>query len=158
MIFLHTKVHALVDLKSLDRWMDITQLKGKGEFTIDGCAHWILGSDKGSGFYHLWSEILNLESIEFYHHEIRISIELKNNIDKYGKNIFHFYNNLDQLKKYMLDLSPEDEKITTAFINDIRVLQNYDLPPKMDKLPIIPSILRGIKMSRYLKFLFIVGF
>ncbi|MBK8352517.1 MAG: NAD(P)/FAD-dependent oxidoreductase [Saprospirales bacterium] len=129
----------------------------KGEFTIDGCAHWILGSDKGSGFYHMWSEILNLESIEFHHHEIRISIELKNNIDKYGKNIFHFYNNLDQLKKYMLDLSPEDEKITTAFINDIRVLQNYDLPPKMDKLPIIPSILRGIKMSRYLKFLFILN-
>ena len=57
----------------------------------------------------------------------------------------------------MLDLSPEDEKITTAFINDIRVLQNYDLPPKMDKLPIIPSILRGIKMSRYLKFLFILN-
>ena len=54
-----------------------------------------------------------MESIEFYHHEIRISIELKNNIDKYGKNIFHFYNNLDQLKKYMLDLSPEDEKITS---------------------------------------------
>ncbi len=23
----------------------------KGDYTIDGCVHWILGSDKGSGFY-----------------------------------------------------------------------------------------------------------
>ena len=129
----------------------------KGEYTIDGCAHWILGSDKGSGFYHMWSELLNLESIAFHHHNIRIHIEVKNNADKYGNKIFKVYNNLDQLKKYMIDLSPEDKKIISKFIDDIRVLQDYELPPMMNKLPLIPSIIRCIKMSRYLKFLYILN-
>ncbi|MBL7765882.1 MAG: NAD(P)/FAD-dependent oxidoreductase [Chitinophagaceae bacterium] len=129
----------------------------KGEFIIDGCAHWILGSDKGSGFYHMWSELLNLESIEFHHHEIRLSIELKNNVDKYGNKVFHMYNDLNRLRDYMLDLSPEDEKVINRFVQDIRAIQAFDLPPKMDKLPMIPSIVRGIKMSRYLKFLFILN-
>ena len=56
----------------------------------------------------------------------------------------------------MLDLAPEDKKIIRRFINDIRVLQDFDLPPVMDKLPLIPSIIRGIKMSRYRRFLFIL--
>ncbi|HOZ51025.1 MAG TPA: NAD(P)/FAD-dependent oxidoreductase [Chitinophagaceae bacterium] len=129
----------------------------KGEFTIDGCVHWILGSDKGSGFYHMWSELLNLEPIEFHHHEIRLHIELNKNSDKYGNKVFTMYNDLDRLREYMIDLSPEDEKVINSFIQDIRVLQNYDLPPVMDKLPLIPSIVRGIKMSRYLKFLFILN-
>ena len=64
----------------------------KGDYTIDGCVHWILGSDKGSGFYHMWSELLNLESIEFHHHEIRLHIELNKNSDKYGNKVFTMYN------------------------------------------------------------------
>ena len=129
----------------------------KGEFTIDGCAHWILGSDKGSGFYHMWSELLDLKSIPFHHHEVRINVEVKNSSDKYGDKIFRFYTNLNQLQDYMLDLAPEDEKVIRSFIADIRVLQKYELPPLMEKLPFIPSIVRGIKMSRYLKFLWILN-
>lgn len=128
----------------------------KGEFTIDGCAHWILGSDKGSGFYHMWSELVDLKSIPFYHHDVRIHVEVKNNADKYGNKIFHMYTNLDKLKAYMLDLSPEDEKVINDYINDVRVLQQYELPPVMDKLSLIPSIIRSIKMTRYLKFLYIL--
>lgn len=128
----------------------------KGEFTIDGCAHWILGSDKGSGFYHMWSELLDLKSIPFYHHDVRIHVEVKNNADKYGNKIFKVYTNLDQLRDYMLDLSPEDEAVINDYIDSVRVLQDYELPPVMDKLPLIPSIIRSIKMTRYLKFLFIL--
>ncbi len=127
-----------------------------GEFTIDGSIHWILGSDKGSGFYHMWSELLHLESIPFYHHDIRLHVEVKNNADKYGSKVFKLYTNLDRLKAYMLDLSPEDEKAINYFIKNIRDLQAFDLPPIVDKLPLIPSIIRGIKMTRYLKFLYLL--
>ena len=129
----------------------------KGDYTIDGCVHWILGSDKGSGFYTMWSEILELETIPFYHHEVRIHVEVKNNTDKYGSKLFKFYTNLNQLQAYMIDLAPEDEKVTKAFINDIRVLQEFELPPVIDKLPLIPSIIRGIKMTKYLRFLWILN-
>lgn len=128
----------------------------KEDYTIDGCAHWILGSDKGSGFYHIWSELLDLKSIPFHHHDIRIHIEVKNNADKYGNKIFKVYNDLYTLRNYLLDLAPEDTDVINQFIEDIRVLQKYELPPVMKKMSLFPSILRGIKMSRYLKFLLIL--
>lgn len=128
----------------------------KGEFTIDGCAHWILGTDKGSGFYNMWSEILDLKSIPFAHHKERIAIDVKDNCDKYGSKTFHVYTNLDEMKSYLLDIAPEDKKVIESYIHDIRVLQDFETPPLMDKLPFIPSVIRGIKMSRYLRLLFIL--
>ena len=125
-----------------------------GEYTFDGCAHWILGSDKGSSFYKLWSEILDMSSIEFHNHDVRVSIELKNNKNKYGENVFHLYTDLNRLEKYMNDLSPEDAKTTNEFISAIRVMQKYDLPPIMDDLPFFQSMIRGIKMSKYLYFFY----
>src|SRR5690606_36953189 len=122
----------------------------KGEFTVDGCAHWILGSDKGSGFYHMWKELLDLETIPFHHHRYRVAVELHKNQDKYGNKIFYFYNNLDEFQNYMLDLAPEDEAVIKEYISDVRKLQQFEMPPVMDELPLIPSIVRGIKMSRYL--------
>jgi len=122
----------------------------KGEFTIDGCVHWILGSDKGSGFYHMWAELLNLKQIPFHNHEERIAVVVPTQRDKYGSDVFHVYTNLERMQNYLLDIAPEDEKPIRRYIRDIRTLQQYETPPQMDKLPLIPSIIRGIKMSRYL--------
>lgn len=129
----------------------------KDGYTIDGSVHWILGSDKGSGFYNMWKELLDLKSISFHHHKVRVAIQVKNNKDKYGNSVFNFYTNLEELRGYLLDLSPEDKPVIDEYINDIRQLQKYDLPPVMDKLPLIPSIIRGIKMTKYLKFLFVLN-
>lgn len=129
----------------------------KNGYTVDGSVHWVLGSDKGSGFYNMWKELLDLKSIPFHHHKIRVSIEVKKNKDKYGNSVFNFYTNLEELRKYLLDLSPEDKPVIDEYINDIRQLQKYDLPPVMDKLPLIPSIIRGIKMAKYFNFLFVLN-
>ncbi|MBP6625726.1 MAG: NAD(P)/FAD-dependent oxidoreductase, partial [Chitinophagaceae bacterium] len=128
----------------------------KNGYTVDGSIHWILGSDKGSGFYKMWSEILDLKKIKFYNHEERMSIELKDNQNKYGSKLFKVYTNLERFQQYLIDLGPEDEKVICKFIQSIRDLQGFELPPVLDPLPLIPSIIRGIKMSRYLRFLFIL--
>lgn len=126
----------------------------KGGYTFDGCAHWILGSDKGSSFYKVWSELIDLKKIEWVNHDIRMYIELKEVRDKYGSNTFRFYTNLDRLQEYMTDLAPEDEKTIRDFIRPMRIIQKFDMPPILDDLPLIPSILRGIKMLRYVEFLY----
>ncbi len=126
----------------------------KGEYVFDGCAHWILGSDTGSSFYKVWNELIDMKKVEWVNHSIRMYIELKNNRDKYNSNTFRFYTNLDQLQEYMIDLAPEDEKTIREFIRPMRVIQKFDMPPIMDKLPLIASIIRGVKMTRYLEFLF----
>ncbi len=126
----------------------------KGEYTFDSCAHWILGSDKGSSFHKLWSEVLDLKKIKFHNHDIRVEVGLKNNINKYGEKIFKLYTNLTILQDYLIDLAPEDTKAIKAFIKPMRIMQKFDLPPIMDDLPFFQSMIRGIKMIRYVKFLY----
>ncbi|MBK7668512.1 MAG: NAD(P)/FAD-dependent oxidoreductase [Sphingobacteriaceae bacterium] len=126
----------------------------KNGYTIDGCIHWILGSDEGSSFNKMWTEILDMKKIEFVNHDIRIEVEVKNTKDRHGSNVFKLYTNLDQLHKYLLDLSPEDKKPIDELIKSMRIMQKFDLPPVMDELPFFQSMIRGIKMTRYLEFLY----
>ncbi|MBK7182036.1 MAG: NAD(P)/FAD-dependent oxidoreductase [Bacteroidetes bacterium] len=56
----------------------------------------------------------------------------------------------------MLDLAPEDEFQIKRLTNSIRTMQEFDLPPVLDDLPFIQSTIRGIKMARYLKFLYLL--
>ena len=128
----------------------------KGEFTINGCAHFILGSDEGSSFYKLWSELLDMKKIPFFHHDERITVEVKNNVNKYGKKDFHLLTNINKLQAYLLDLAPEDSKEINKLIKSIRVMQKFDLPPVNDKLPFFQSMIRGIKMMRYIEFLILI--
>lgn len=123
-------------------------------YTFDGCAHWILGSAPGNAFYKVWNELIDMQKLEWINHDIRMFIEVKNNRDKYGSNVFRFYTNLDKLQEYLIDLAPEDEKAIRDFIKPMRVIQKFDMPPIMDDLPLIPSIIRGIKMTRYIEFLY----
>lgn len=126
----------------------------KGDYTFDGCAHWILGSDKGSSFHKMWSEVLDMKKIKFHNHDIRLQVDLKDNANKYGEKVFHLYTNLDKLQEYLTDLSPEDEKVIKEFIKPMRIMQKFDLPPILDPLPFFQSVWRGIKMMRYMEFLY----
>jgi phytoene dehydrogenase-like protein len=126
----------------------------KGEFTIDGCVHWILGSDKGSSFYKMWSELLHMEAIPFKNHEERLELEVENTRDKNGSKVFHLYTDLNKLQEYLIDLAPEDTKVIKSFIRPMRVMQKFDLPPVMDDLPFFPSLVQGMRMTRYLEFLY----
>lgn len=124
----------------------------KGEYTFDGCAHWILGSDKGSSFHKIWAELFDLKSMEFVNHEVRMAIELKENTNKYCEKTFYFYTNLHKLEAYLLDLAPEDEFQIKRLVNSVRTMQQFDLPPIMDDLPFWEATKRGIKMARYWRF------
>jgi len=123
----------------------------KNGYTIDGCIHWILGSDTGSSFHQMWMEILDMKKLEFVNHDIRIEVEVKNK-DKYGSHVFKLYTDLNKLHEYLLDLSPEDKKPIDELIKSMRVMQKFDLPPIMDDLPFFQNMIRGIKMTRYLEF------
>jgi len=125
----------------------------KGAFTFDGCLHWILGSDKGSPFYLLWSELIDMKSIEFVNHEVKVAIELKNNCDKYGGKVFQLYTDVDRLGSYLLDVGPEDKKAILRWIRLIRVIQQFDMPPMIDSIRRMQSLRRRIKMITYLPIL-----
>ncbi len=122
----------------------------RGAYTFDGCLHWIMGSDKGSSFYKLWSEILDMKSIRFVNHDVKVAIELKNNVNKYGEKVFTLYTNIDRLKSYLLDIAPEDKKRILRWLKLIRVVQKFDMPPMIDSISQMQSIQRKMKMIFYL--------
>jgi len=125
----------------------------RGGFTFDGCLHWVLGSDSGSAFYKLWSELLDMKSVDFVNHDVRVTIELNKNVNQYGENVFRLYTNIARLESYLLDLAPEDEKMIKDLTKFIRICQRYEMPPMIDKISQMQTIREKVFMIKYFPFL-----
>jgi len=121
-------------------------------YNFDGCIHWLLGSDKGNAFYRLrlWSELIEVKDMVFVNHSTRVSIEVKENADRYGNKVFNLYTNIDELKKYLLDLSPEDYSPIKEFIDSIKFVRKYELPPLIDKAPEVRTLSDKVQLLKYL--------
>ncbi len=94
----------------------------KGDYTVDLCVHWLVGSGPADNFYDRWNELIDMERIDFVDHEEYMRVE-----DKSGKQII-IYTNLDQLEEELLNKAPEDEKEIAHFISGIRRLANLNMP------------------------------
>ena len=126
----------------------------KGAYTFDGCLHWLLGSAACNPFYQLWSELIDMDSLQFVNHDIRVDIEVKNNKDKYGSSVFHLYTNLDRLEKYMCDIAPVDQRQTRKFINSVRRLQKFEIPPMIKEVPELMPFKDKMKYIKHLPLLY----
>jgi phytoene dehydrogenase-like protein len=122
----------------------------RGEYTFDGCIQWLLGSNASNPFYQLWSELIDMESIEFRNHKIRMDIEVRDSVDRHGSNVFHLYTNLDKLSAYLLDLSPGDSRVIRKLIRSMRKIQGYEFPPMIKSVPELLPFTKKIMFARYL--------
>jgi len=129
----------------------------RGEYTFDGCIHWLMGSNPSNPFYLLWSELINMSSIEFKTHEVRMDIEVKDSIDRHGNKIFHLYTNLDRLSAYMIDLAPEDEVPIKKLIHSMRKMQNYEIPPLIQSVPELLTLRQKSKFIKHIPLLFFLA-
>jgi len=125
-----------------------------GDYTFDGCLHWVLGSNDKNPFYKLWSELIDMESVEFVNHEVRVEIEVKDSADKYGSKVFHLYTNLSKLEEYMIDLAPEDSGRIKKLIRSMRRIQSFEVPPEIKTLPAYYSWKQMIGSIKHLPLLF----
>ncbi|MCX6246523.1 MAG: NAD(P)/FAD-dependent oxidoreductase [Bacteroidetes bacterium] len=126
----------------------------RGEYTFDGCIHWLLGSNPSNPFYLLWSELIDLSSIEFMHHDVRMDIEVKDTVDRHGSNVFHLYTNLEKLSGYLLDLAPEDAASIKKLIRSMRKMQGYEIPPMIRSVPELLPFWEKLKFIKHLPLLF----
>jgi phytoene dehydrogenase-like protein len=125
----------------------------RGEYTFDGCIQWLMGSNESSPFFNLWSELIDMNSIRFIHHETRMEIETKDSRDRYGSNIFHLYTDLKRLEEYLVDLAPEDESQVRSMIRAIRKIQSFEIPPMIRSVPELEPWYRKIGYIRYIPIL-----
>lgn len=94
----------------------------RGDYRVETCIHWFIGSHKDSTFYRYWNQVLDMEKIEFYDHEILNVFE-----DKEGNSIV-IYTDTDRLEKELLEKAPEDKSEILVFTKAIRTIADFKMP------------------------------
>ncbi len=129
----------------------------KGDYTFESGFQWLLGSGPANPFYQLWSELLDMKSIQFVNHESRMDIELKHARSIKGDSVFHLYTNLGTLRSYMIENSPGDQVVIDQFIQRMRKIQSFEIPPQIKKVPALLPLSEKIKYIRYLPLLWFLN-
>jgi phytoene dehydrogenase-like protein len=97
------------------------------DYTIDGCVHWLIGTNPTNRFYHIWEELGVAQGWNIVDHDRFISIE-----GEEGR-AFTLYADIDRLEQHMKELGPEDKDTIEEFIKGIRACTRIDMP--VDKAP-----------------------
>lgn len=109
---------------------------------IDGCAHWIVGTNPNSLLFPLWKHVG-----AFDENSIIYDTEFFSKYDIDGT-IITFYASLEKLKEELLRVAPEDKKQIKRIINGIKAYQHVQIPVKkpLDKMNLFELTKFGINM------------
>jgi phytoene dehydrogenase-like protein len=91
-------------------------------YMIDGCVHWLVGSNPGTALYQLWEELGAVQECKFFYADQYNRYEAKD-----GR-IFTLYADIDRLEQHMLEIAPEDKKVIHEFCKAARGFVKLDLP------------------------------
>ena len=114
-----------------------TAWKRKG-YTIDGCLHWLVGTNPANNFYHIWEELGALPGPTIVDHDRFQSVEGK------GGKVFTVYSDIDRLEQHMKELAPEDKKVIEEFIKSARDCRRMEMP--VDKAPELYGPIDGLRL------------
>lgn len=114
-----------------------TSWQKKG-YTIDGCIHWLVGSDPSSMIHDFWEEVGLAQGRKFIYMDEYMHFEGSD-----GRKVV-LYSNIDRLEKELLDFSPPDAPVIKDFISGIRMCLAFDQPSK--HLPLVTKIWKQIRM------------
>ena len=109
-------------------------------YTIDGCVHWLFGSNPEDPMYRRWQEVGIAQNREFVNADEFMRYEGED-----GRT-FIIYSDVDRLEKHMLELSPQDAEVTREFTNGIRLGIAFSNPPAESDLA-LKRISKGIKFG-----------
>jgi phytoene dehydrogenase-like protein len=113
------------------------------DYTIDGCIHWLVGTNPSSSFNAIWRELGALRGREIVDHEIFIRFEGR------GGKAFDLYTDVDRLERHMKELAPADAALIEELTSAIRTISRVDMPlPKsreastpLDALRMLPKMI-----------------
>ena len=128
----------------------------RGDYTFNGCMHWLLGSGEGVSFHTFWKEILDLSQFHFVYHEERVRFDVPGLLDRHGRSVFFFYNDINRFEEYLLDLAPEDGKMIRLWMNQVMYVGKHlhCLPPTFYDEGFFASVRRNAPLVKLLPMLF----
>ena len=113
----------------------------KGAY-IDGCAHWIVGTNPQSDFYPIWRHLGAFDSnTTIFETEYFAKFDI-------NREVVTFYADLEKLEKEFLRVAPEDKKQIRRFINGIKAYKFTKVPTKkpLDHMNIFEWMVYGIQL------------
>ena len=110
----------------------------RGEFTIDGCIEWLVGSAPSDDFYKLWNELVDMKNMEFVDHEEFMRVE-----DKDGRSM-RVFTDVNKLEREMLEKAPEDSELIVEFADAVRKFLKFRMP--IEKAPETYNLFDALKM------------
>ncbi len=96
---------------------NLTGWKRKG-YTIDNCIHWLTGTNPNTEHYKLWQELGAFDDTLVHYPTTLYTYEE-------GGRRLSLYEDLEQLEREMLAISPADEKEILSFTKAVRAIQAY---------------------------------
>jgi phytoene dehydrogenase-like protein len=118
----------------------------KGDYTIDGCLHWLTGSAPPDSFYKLWKELGAVQNRKFYNHEEFYRITGS------GGKTFIAYCDIDRFEQHMKELSPGDAEPIEFFCNLVRKFATFRAPLEViEMLNVFGAIKLIWKTKSYLR-------
>jgi phytoene dehydrogenase-like protein len=112
-----------------------TSWKRKG-YTIDGCIHWLVGSNSKSGMHQYWEEVGLTQGREFFNAEEYARYEAAD-----GRTVI-FYCDVNRLETHLLEMFPGDAKLIRELTSGIRL--GMKMSSLMDAPPDKKSIKTGL--------------
>jgi phytoene dehydrogenase-like protein len=94
----------------------------RGDYTVDWCIHWLVGSGTSDSLYERWSELIDMSHVEVVNHEEFMRVE-----DEHG-NQLRVFTDLDRLEAEMLEKAPEDAEKIKEFIHACKKFTDMELP------------------------------
>jgi phytoene dehydrogenase-like protein len=104
-----------------------------GDYTFDGCIHWVVGSGPSSNMHEVWRE-LGAGDLRYVEWDVWTVIHLSDG-DRCT-----VYTDPDRLEAEMLRLGPEDGAAARLVTKSIRSWQQLDGPVAPEKMPVSQRI------------------
>ncbi|WP_299534459.1 NAD(P)/FAD-dependent oxidoreductase [uncultured Streptomyces sp.] len=89
----------------------------RGDFTLDACVSWMLGSGPGNEMHQIWLELGALQGKEVRHFDVFNVVRGQD-----GRAVY-FYSDPDRLQAHLTALSPADERRVRDFCDRLRAFR-----------------------------------
>ncbi|MDD5061076.1 MAG: NAD(P)/FAD-dependent oxidoreductase [Candidatus Marinimicrobia bacterium] len=91
-------------------------------YKIDGCIHWLVGTNPQSGLYRIWSELIDMSQLKIFEGLEYFRIE-----DQVGREII-IYRDVDRLEQELLEKAPEDSSQIRKLTATVRKFSKLEMP------------------------------
>lgn len=111
----------------------------RGEYTFDGCIHWLMGSKPGTAFNRIWQETGALDdSVRVINNEEFSRLEM-------GGRSAAIYRSIDRTEKQFLEMFPQDADAIREMFRAARAMKHMEMP--IDKPMDAMGLKDGLKLA-----------